>query len=281
MSKPARSKAKKPPKPPTESREHRRAKGIVTGSGGALAAKLREDFREMIGRLLDDGHSPMQVEAAALKECHSHKNDNKEIDEKEIDEKEAAALVKQVIASRKNSPRKNAPRVTKPPKLHPPDIDNPPRDKILRNLGLPPDCPLPAAVVVVWKSDTWPAELTAKAITDWEEKSRKEANWQVALENVELGRKMLRDLEHDRALLNGAAEDRPERIKIPPSRQTKPMSYREAARHLGKGDSRDAAEWFSKSVADGTFRCEHVTRQIHIFDRNDFPKESWAKITPK
>jgi hypothetical protein len=68
--------------------------------------------------------------------------------------------------------------------------------------------------------------------------------------------------------------------KIPPAYRTKPMSFRRAARLLGKGSSRDAAEWLSKSVQDKSYRCEHITRQNHVFDKRQFPKSIWPKLEP-
>jgi hypothetical protein len=72
-----------------------------------------------------------------------------------------------------------------------------------------------------------------------------------------------------------------ERRKIPPIKRTRPMSYREAARHMGKGDSRDAAEWLSAAVEEGAFACEHVSRQTHIFSVDDFPKGVRTSILPR
>lgn len=66
--------------------------------------------------------------------------------------------------------------------------------------------------------------------------------------------------------------------RIPPEERTKPMSYRRAAKLMGKGDSRDAAEWLSASVKDDSIRCEHISRQTHVFSRCDFPKEAWRLI---
>jgi hypothetical protein len=67
---------------------------------------------------------------------------------------------------------------------------------------------------------------------------------------------------------------------IPPKHRTKPLTYRKAAALIGKGNSRDAAEWLSKSVKDGSYRCEHVSRQLHIFDKRQFPSAVWPKIEP-
>ena len=58
------------------------------------------------------------------------------------------------------------------------------------------------------------------------------------------------------------------------------MTFRKAAALLGKGNSRDAAEWLSKSVEDGRYDCERITRQNHVFNMQQFPKPVWPKIVP-
>jgi hypothetical protein len=68
--------------------------------------------------------------------------------------------------------------------------------------------------------------------------------------------------------------------QIAAENRTKPMSYRKAAKYMGKGDSQDAAEWLSKCVGDGTIKCEHASRQTHVFCRNNFPKSAWPQIMP-
>ena len=68
---------------------------------------------------------------------------------------------------------------------------------------------------------------------------------------------------------------------IPSVERTVPMSYRRAAKLMGKGDSQDAAEWLSKSVADGSIPCDHISRQTHVFSRKSFPEAAWPQITPK
>ena len=54
---------------------------------------------------------------------------------------------------------------------------------------------------------------------------------------------------------------------IPPQYRTKPMTYREAAVALGMPDSQDGAELVSKDVKSGRLRCEHFSRQRHVFDK--------------
>lgn len=67
---------------------------------------------------------------------------------------------------------------------------------------------------------------------------------------------------------------------IPPKKRTVPMSYRRAAKLMGKGESKDAAEWLSNSVKDGSIPCEHITRQTHIFSLDSFPASVWKRILP-
>jgi hypothetical protein len=67
---------------------------------------------------------------------------------------------------------------------------------------------------------------------------------------------------------------------IPPAKRTKPMSYRMAASYLGKGRSKDAAEWVSACVADGTLQCVHLSRQNHVFSLDNFPAAVHDHIKP-
>ena len=66
----------------------------------------------------------------------------------------------------------------------------------------------------------------------------------------------------------------------PADERTKPMSYRQAARYMGKGNSQDAAEWLSKCVRDGTIRCRHLSRQSHVYSIRDFPQTVRSQILP-
>lgn len=93
-------------------------------------------------------------------------------------------------------------------------------------------------------------------------------------------------IERSRALYNFAPAARKQnsadgRERIPPEHRTIPMSFRRAAKLMGKGCSQDAAEWLSASVADGSIPCEDVSRQSHVFDRRVFPAEVWPEIVPK
>jgi hypothetical protein len=72
----------------------------------------------------------------------------------------------------------------------------------------------------------------------------------------------------------------PAEKKIPAEERTKPMSYRSAALLLGKGKSKDAAEWLSASVKNGAIPCEHISRQMHVFSKLSFPENVWFLILP-
>lgn len=101
----------------------------------------------------------------------------------------------------------------------------------------------------------------------------------------QLAEQAIRDAARE---LVGAVGSEPKPRAIPADARTKPMSFREAAQHMGKCTARstkqakkDAAEWLKNSVDDGTFACESVSRQAHIFDKNDFPKAAWGQIVPQ
>ena len=68
--------------------------------------------------------------------------------------------------------------------------------------------------------------------------------------------------------------------KIPPEERTCPMSFKEAARYMGKGGDKKGAAWVSRRVKKGTLKCESFSRQQHVFSREDFSKEVWPKILP-
>jgi hypothetical protein len=69
--------------------------------------------------------------------------------------------------------------------------------------------------------------------------------------------------------------------RIPPEERTIPLTFRRAAKLMGKAGGKDAAEWLSASVKDGSIRCEHITRQTHVFSKLDFPGDAWPLILPK
>jgi hypothetical protein len=68
--------------------------------------------------------------------------------------------------------------------------------------------------------------------------------------------------------------------KIRAKNRTCPMTLRRAAYLMGYGKSRDASERLRAAINSGAVACEHLTRQSHVFDRNDFPKENWKEVTP-
>jgi hypothetical protein len=98
--------------------------------------------------------------------------------------------------------------------------------------------------------------------------------WEEAQAALDLAQRELERLENPRK--PGSAT----RQSIPPDKRTRPMSYRAAAKHLGKGDSKDAAEWVSVAVEVGDLDCEQITRQMHVFNRDQFPIETWQEILP-
>lgn len=67
--------------------------------------------------------------------------------------------------------------------------------------------------------------------------------------------------------------------------RTKPMTLKQAAKLMGKGtkygSGKDAAEWLSKSIADGSIPCEQITRQQRVFSKQSFPETVWPKILPE
>jgi len=71
-----------------------------------------------------------------------------------------------------------------------------------------------------------------------------------------------------------------DRRKIPASKRTKPMSLKEAARLIGFGKGRDAAERLRAAIDNGTVRYEKLTRQQHIFSLDDFHKDKWPHARP-
>jgi hypothetical protein len=68
------------------------------------------------------------------------------------------------------------------------------------------------------------------------------------------------------------------RSRIPPAKRTRPMTLREAARFMGYGSSRDAAERLRAAIAAGSVQCESLTRQQHVFHLDDFPSEKWPNV---
>jgi hypothetical protein len=68
--------------------------------------------------------------------------------------------------------------------------------------------------------------------------------------------------------------------KIPSRYRTRPMTLRAAARLMGYGKSKDAAERLRNAISAESVRCERLTRQQYVFDKRDFPEEQWPQLTP-
>jgi hypothetical protein len=56
------------------------------------------------------------------------------------------------------------------------------------------------------------------------------------------------------------------------------MTLRQAARLMGYGKSKDAAERLRAAIDAGAVSHEQLTRKQHIFDRRDFPEQSQGQI---
>jgi hypothetical protein len=67
------------------------------------------------------------------------------------------------------------------------------------------------------------------------------------------------------------------RTRIPPAKRTRPMTLREAARLMGHGNSRDAAERLRAAINAGAVPCQTLTRQQHVFSLDDFPTANWPQ----
>jgi hypothetical protein len=57
------------------------------------------------------------------------------------------------------------------------------------------------------------------------------------------------------------------------------MSKQQAARLMGYGDGKAAAERLSSAIAAGAIPYERLTRQRYVFSKNDFPKEAQSNLT--
>jgi hypothetical protein len=78
-------------------------------------------------------------------------------------------------------------------------------------------------------------------------------------------------------------EDDPEAPpgRIPPARRTRPLSISEAARLMGyRGNKKQAAKQLKSAMNAGAIAFERLSRQRYVFDRLDFPEESWPRLTP-
>jgi hypothetical protein len=66
--------------------------------------------------------------------------------------------------------------------------------------------------------------------------------------------------------------------KIPPKYRTKPLTLKQAARFMGYGSGKDAAERLRQAIEAGSVRCERLTRQQHVFDKREFPEDQWPQV---
>jgi hypothetical protein len=97
---------------------------------------------------------------------------------------------------------------------------------------------------------------------------------------------LLRQIEWEasRALLvnhDALLGDGPRRIR--PEDRTRPMTLQEASRFSGhaKGKStKQGVKDLRAAIDGGLIDCESLTRQQHVFNRRQFPKEAWPRITP-
>lgn len=98
-----------------------------------------------------------------------------------------------------------------------------------------------------------------------------------AIRDIEFATKGLQTCE---PYLCGEKESR---LKIPPELRTIPMTLKKAAQLMGytryRGDD-EAVKLLRASITDGTVLAESLTRQQHIFSKNDFPVAVWPELVP-
>jgi hypothetical protein len=68
--------------------------------------------------------------------------------------------------------------------------------------------------------------------------------------------------------------------KIPPEKRTRVMSLKEAAGLMGYGAGKDGAKRLRAAIDAGSMQHEQLTRQQHVFSRDDFPDGVQGRITP-
>jgi hypothetical protein len=67
---------------------------------------------------------------------------------------------------------------------------------------------------------------------------------------------------------------------IHPNRRTIPLPLGEAARLMGyKGDKNLKTKKLRAAIDTGAVTCEKLTRQQFVFDKHQFPKEVWNKLS--
>jgi hypothetical protein len=65
--------------------------------------------------------------------------------------------------------------------------------------------------------------------------------------------------------------------KVPSNERTRQMTLSEAAKLMGY-QGKKAAEQLSAAIADGSVKCEKLSRQRFVFSKNDFPETVWEKL---
>lgn len=87
--------------------------------------------------------------------------------------------------------------------------------------------------------------------------------------------------EASAACLQNVASAAERTAAIPAEDRTRPMSLADAAKFLGKkGAPKDRAKWLRACIDDGTIQSVEITRQSHIFSKQEFSKDVWPKILP-
>jgi hypothetical protein len=71
--------------------------------------------------------------------------------------------------------------------------------------------------------------------------------------------------------------------KILPERRTRPLTMVEAAKLMGlakKRGEKEAVKCLRAAIKNGVIACETLTRQQHVFDKNEFPRDVWQELAP-
>jgi hypothetical protein len=68
---------------------------------------------------------------------------------------------------------------------------------------------------------------------------------------------------------------------IPTQYRTRAMSYREAAKYLGRPNPDSGVKWLKKCITDGIISCETLSPRAHVFDCRQFPPNVQGSILPR
>ncbi len=70
---------------------------------------------------------------------------------------------------------------------------------------------------------------------------------------------------------------------IPVAYRSRAISLAKAAKLLGRPNADSGVPWLKACIADGTIRCEQLSRQSYVFDRRQFPPEAQnsLSVTPE